>query len=147
MFEWDVVVPDTPIGVTFFDGLDIPLVETVLPNGAVLRACLRDGHRCVAPGDRLVAVNHRDVSLLTTGQVLKVLADLSQRLRRDSSGGDGGGGGGAGGGRGGGHGHEIVLRFRAPTPLGPAGPRSPLTGPAWRSTSQTPGPVGIPVRG
>jgi hypothetical protein len=103
--EFDVVVDDTPLGVTFFDGLDIPLVEHVSINGAVHNAATRDGHRAVRIGDRLVAVNHKDVTLLPTTQVLTILAELSQRLRREAHSGSSGNYNRSG--------HEILLRFRA----------------------------------
>ena len=108
-WEFDVVVDDTPLGVTFFDGLDIPLVEHVSLNGAVHTAAVRDSSRSVRVGDRLVSINHKDVTLLPTPQVLTILAELSQRLRRESySSATGAPMGGYNRG-----GHEIVLRFRA----------------------------------
>jgi hypothetical protein len=124
--EFEVSVLDTPLGVTFFDGLDIPLVESVSVTGAVYAACLREGQRPVRAGDRLMAVAHRDVSMMSTPQVLTLLAEQSQRLRREvHSSAIVPSGGAVGAGRGTGTqcsgaaaaAAGIVLRFRAATLL------------------------------
>jgi hypothetical protein len=54
--EYQVVFEETPFGVTFFEGLDIPLVEAVSAKGAAASCCARGGRR-VRVGDRLVAIN------------------------------------------------------------------------------------------
>lgn len=117
--EFEVNVLDTPLGVTFFDGLDIPLVESVSVTGAVYAACLREGQRPVRAGDRLMAVAHRDVSMLSTPQVLTLLAEQSQRLRRETHSSAIVPSVGASAGRGAGLAPTggIVLRFRAATLL------------------------------
>ena len=107
-----------------------------------------------------MAVAHRDVSMMSTPQVLTLLAEQSQRLRREvhsaaivPSGGAGravagghGGQGAASGGAGGhgGQGHGITLRFRAATLL----PGADVAGEAHiRRLSLTMAAAGGGVRG
>jgi hypothetical protein len=106
--EYQVTLEDTPFGITFFEGLDIPLVEGVSSKGAAAAAAAKRGARVVRAGDRLVAINGRDVSAFSTPHVLALLAEASWRLRRSLSSGDTSEGG-------------VVLRFRAAVADGAGG--------------------------
>jgi hypothetical protein len=97
--EYQVTLGETPFGITFFEGLDIPLVEGVSSKGAAA-AAVKQGARVVRAGDRLVGINGRDVAAFSTPHVLALLAEASWRLRRSLSTGDTSEGG-------------VVLRFRA----------------------------------
>ena len=98
--EYDIVVHETPFGITFFEGLDIPLVESVSSKGAASVSAGRSGRR-VRVGDRLVSINGRDVSQYSTPHVLALLAESSWRLRRAVSSGSNN------------EDAEVQLRFRA----------------------------------
>ena len=85
--EYVISLEETPFGITFFEGLDIPLVEAVASKGAAAAIGGRGGPR-VKVGDRLVGINGRDVSHFSTPHVLALLAEASWRIRKQQSGGD-----------------------------------------------------------
>lgn len=83
--EFSVALDETPFGITFFEGLDIPLVESVTAKGAAANAASKGAHK-IKVGDRLIAINGRDVSHFSTPHVLALLAEASWKLRRSNPG-------------------------------------------------------------